>query len=88
VFEARVRALLEEVPDMPTTVLAERIAWTGSIWWYRDNVTRLRPEHPTVDPADWMLGPGSPNTRANKDDGSHVTQYPQAVPFTRGGRAA
>ena len=28
-FELRVRALLEDVPDMPATVLAERVGWTG-----------------------------------------------------------
>jgi transposase len=51
-FESRVRALLEETPDMPATVLAERVGWEGSIRWFRDNVTRLRPEHHRVDPAD------------------------------------
>jgi hypothetical protein len=59
VFEARVRALLTEVPDMPVTVLAERVGWTGSIRWFRDNVTRLRPEHRPVDPSDrlsWARG--------------------------------
>ena len=59
VFEPRVRALLEDVPDMPATVLAERVGWTGSIRWFRDNVRRLRPEHRPVDPADrisWAAG--------------------------------
>jgi transposase len=51
-FEPRVRALLEETPDMPATVLAERVDWQGSIRWFRDNVNRLRPEHRPVDPAD------------------------------------
>jgi transposase len=58
-FEPRVRALLAEVPDMPATVLAERVGWTGSIRWFRDNVKRLRPEHRPVDPADrltWSPG--------------------------------
>jgi hypothetical protein len=40
-----VRALLVEVPDMPATVLAERVGWTGSIRWFSENVRRLRPEH-------------------------------------------
>jgi IS30 family transposase len=31
VFEARVRALLAEEPEMPATVLAERVGWTGSL---------------------------------------------------------
>ena len=59
VFEPRVRELLEETPDMPATVLAERVGWTGSIRWFRDNVNRLRPEHRRVDPADrlvWVPG--------------------------------
>ena len=59
VFEAAVRALLEEVPDMPATVLAERVGWTGSIRWFSENVKRLRPEHRPVDPADrlsWAPG--------------------------------
>ena len=44
-FEQRVRALLEEHPEMPATVLAERVGWSGSITWFRDNVRRLRPEY-------------------------------------------
>lgn len=58
-FEPHVRALLEETPDMPATVLAERVGWTGSIRWFSDNVRRLRPEHRPVDPADrltWTAG--------------------------------
>lgn len=50
--EGRVRAILSEYPDMPATVLAERVGWTGSITWFRDNVRRLRPEHRRPDPAD------------------------------------
>jgi len=34
-FEARVRALLDQTPDMPATVVAERVGWTGSIRWFR-----------------------------------------------------
>lgn len=59
VFEPRVRALLTEFPDMPATVIAERVGWTGSITWFRENVKRLRPEHRLVDPADrltWEAG--------------------------------
>ena len=51
-FEARVRQLLTETPDMPATVLAERVGWTGSIRWFRDNVNRLRSDHRPIDPAD------------------------------------
>ncbi|MEO8698048.1 MAG: IS21 family transposase [Acidimicrobiales bacterium] len=59
VFEPRVRALLAEFPEMPATVLAERVGWPGSITWFRDNVRRLRPEHRRPDPADrltWAPG--------------------------------
>jgi transposase len=58
-FEARVRALLAEHPEMPATVIAERVEWSGSITWFRDNVRRLRPEHRRPDPADrlsWEAG--------------------------------
>jgi hypothetical protein len=51
-FEGRVRALLAEEPELPAVVLAERVGWTGSITWFRQNVKRLRPEHRRVDPAD------------------------------------
>ncbi|WP_397219438.1 IS21 family transposase [Nocardioides terrisoli] len=55
VFEPRVRELLEVTPDMPATVLAERVGWTGSIRWFSENVKRLRPEHRPVDPADRLV---------------------------------
>ncbi len=58
-FEPAVRQLLAATPDMPATVLAERVGWAGSISWFRDNVRRLRPEHRPVDPADrlvWLPG--------------------------------
>ena len=58
-FEPLVRALLKATPDMPATVIAERVGWTGSITWFRDHVRRLRPEHRPVDPADrltWLPG--------------------------------
>ena len=58
-FEPRVRQLLATTPDMPATVIAERVGWTGSITWSRDNVRRLRPEHRPVDPSDrliWLPG--------------------------------
>ncbi|WP_454116409.1 IS21 family transposase [Microbacterium aurum] len=58
-FEARVKELLRETPDMPATVLAERVGWEGSIRWFRDNVKRLRPEQRRIDPADRLAwGPG------------------------------
>lgn len=54
-FEPRVRALLEQTPDMPATVLAERVGWEGSIRWFRDNVKRLRPDVRPPDPADRLV---------------------------------
>lgn len=57
--EARVRGLLTDTPDMPSTVLAERVGWTGSSSWFRDNVARIRPEYQPADPADrivWEAG--------------------------------
>ena len=54
-FEPRVRELLAETPDMPATVLAERVGWAGSIRWFRDNVKRLRPEQRRIDPADRLV---------------------------------
>ena len=58
-FEPLVRQLLATTPDMPATVIAERVGWTGSITWFRDNVRRLRPEHRPIDPSDrltWLPG--------------------------------
>jgi hypothetical protein len=58
-FEPLVRQLLSATPDMPVTVIAERVGWIGSITWFRDNVRQLRPEHRPVDPSDrltWLPG--------------------------------
>ena len=44
---------------MPATVIAERIGWTGSITWFRENVAELRPLYRRPDPADrltWEAG--------------------------------
>ena len=54
-FEARVRAILSEHPEMPATVIAERVDWTGSITWFRDNVRLLRPDYRRPDPADRLV---------------------------------
>jgi len=58
-YEPRVRQLLAETPEMPATVLAERVGWVGSIRWFRDNVNRVRVDHRPIDPADrltWAAG--------------------------------
>ena len=57
--EARVRAILEDHPGMPATVIAERVGWAGSITWFRENVAELRPLYRRPDPADrltWEAG--------------------------------
>jgi hypothetical protein len=58
-FEPRVRELLAEFPEMPATVLAERVGWDGSRSWFGENVARLRPQFRRPDPADrltWAAG--------------------------------
>lgn len=53
------RAILAEHPEMPATVIAERVEWAGSITWFRDNVRLLRPDYRRPDPADrlsWEAG--------------------------------
>ena len=80
-FEPLVRQLLAATPDMPATVIAERVGWTGSITWFRDNVRRLRPEHRPVDPADrltWLAGDAAqcdlwfPPKKIGLEDGSRT----------------
>lgn len=53
-FEPQVRALLEQTPTLPATVIAERVNWTGSITWFRDNVRRIRPDYLPADPVDTL----------------------------------
>lgn len=78
-FEARVRAILAEHPEMPATVIAERVDWRGSITWLRDNVRVLRSEYRRIDPADrlvWEAGDAGqcdlwfPPRRIPLEDGS------------------
>jgi Helix-turn-helix domain of resolvase len=78
-FEPRVAALLAEFPEMPATVIAERVGWDGSIWWFRENVARLRPQFRRPDPADrltWSPGDAAqcdlwfPPSRIPVEDGS------------------
>jgi len=51
-FEDDVRRLLKATPAMPTSVIAERVGWTGSGSWFRKKVAQLRPEFAPKDPAD------------------------------------
>ena len=78
-FEPRVAALLAEFPELPATVIAERVGWDGSISWFRENVARLRPELRPPDPADrlvWAAGDAAqcdlwfPPRRIPLEDGS------------------
>lgn len=49
--EPRIRALLKEFPDMPATVIAERIGWDRSITVLKERVRVLRPLYLPADPA-------------------------------------
>ena len=50
--EPRIRALLSVYPQMPATVIAERVGWSGSMSWFRERVAAIRPEYAPADPAD------------------------------------
>lgn len=54
-FEGQVRQLLVGTPTMPASVLAERVGWTGSSSWFRQNVATIRPDYAPVDPADRIV---------------------------------
>src|SRR6266536_1157831 len=57
--EPRIRALLKEFPDMPATVIAERIGWSRSLTVLKERVRQLRPVYAPVDPASrTRYGPG------------------------------
>ncbi|MFX1760909.1 IS21 family transposase [Rhodococcus sp. As11] len=53
--EPAVRTLLATYPAMPTTVLAERVGWSGGNSWFAENVARIRPEYQPADPADRLV---------------------------------
>lgn len=55
--EPRIRALLSAYPQLPATVLAERVGWTGSISWFRERVRAIRPEYLPADPVDRLVFP-------------------------------
>lgn len=52
VFEPAIRELLRQFPDMPATVIAERVGWTGAASVLRARVALLRPLFRGADPAD------------------------------------
>ncbi|WUJ70080.1 hypothetical protein OG809_33930 [Kribbella soli] len=87
-FEPAVRRLLAKTPDMPATMIAERVGWAGSISWFRDNVRRVRPEHRPVDPSDrltWLPGDAAqcdlwfPPKRIPLEDGSKTVLPDQVI---------
>ena len=49
--DPQIRALLKEFPEMPATVIAERIGWERSLTVLKDRVRALRPVFRPVDPA-------------------------------------
>jgi transposase len=51
VVEPEIRKLLKDVPDMPATVIAERIGWSRGMTVLRDRIGELRPLFAPVDPS-------------------------------------
>lgn len=49
-FEPAILEWLREFPDMPTTVLAERVAWPGGMTVFKERVRELRPLFSPPDP--------------------------------------
>jgi transposase len=49
-FESSIRQLLAEFPDMPATVIAERVGWERSMTVLRERVAELRPLFVPPDP--------------------------------------
>jgi transposase len=49
--EPRIRELLQVVPMMPATVIAERIGWSRSMTVLKARVAKLRPVYLPPDPA-------------------------------------
>src|SRR5947209_3152376 len=50
-FEPQIRELLRAYPEIPATVIAERIGWSRGITVLRDRVAELRPAYRPPDPA-------------------------------------
>jgi transposase len=49
--EPQIRELLEQWPEMPATVIAERIGWSRGMTVLKERVRELRPAYRPVDPA-------------------------------------
>src|SRR3954468_20993735 len=63
--EPRVRELLQAVPTMPATVIAERIGWDRSIRVLRDRVAELRPGYLPPDPASRTASVGGETAQSD-----------------------
>ncbi len=50
-FEPAIRELLQQVPTMPATVIAERIGWDRGLTVFKERIRELRPAYLPVDPA-------------------------------------
>ncbi|MGY0002949.1 hypothetical protein [Micromonospora sp. I033] len=58
-MEPQIRMLLQQWPEMPATVIAERVAWTRSLTVLKDRVRLLRSLFAPPDPAqstDYLPG--------------------------------
>lgn len=54
-IEPAVRAVLKQYPTMPTSVIAERVGWSGGHSWFSENVARIRPLYAPADPCDRLV---------------------------------
>lgn len=59
---AEIRRLLAATPDMPATVVAERIGWTRGMTVLRDRVREIRPDY--LIPFGYIRADGVPTGRA------------------------
>jgi transposase len=55
--QPRIRALLSAYPQLPATVIAERVGWTGAISWFRERLRAIRPDYLPADPVDRLEDP-------------------------------
>jgi hypothetical protein len=65
----QVRALLAEWPEMPTTVIAERIGWTRSLTVLKDQMRELRSLFAPPDPASRTRAAGLDGRRVSRGRG-------------------
>jgi hypothetical protein len=78
--EPRIRVLLSAYPQMPATVIAERVGWTGSISWFRERVRAIRREYLPVDPVDRLelVNEREPLSTSSADHDKHY-RYLRAI---------